>query len=138
MRQNTKHAIFLPLGLAAVMTPAIMLAAGGTGTGFDAVVHGLASRYHGHTNHVPFMALISGVAGIATHGGVRGLHVAEIEHVDGPVDGAELNALVEQHVGKGLAEDHSRDQPRRGRSKPDLRETGRRPDGIAGGGSGSS
>lgn len=101
MRQSTKYAIFLPLGLAAVMTPAIMLAAGGTGTGFNAVVHGIESRYHAHANHIPFMMLISGVAGIATHGGVRGLRVAEIEHLDGPVDGAELNALVAQHVGPG-------------------------------------
>jgi len=101
MRQSIRYAIFLPLGLAAVMTPAIMLAAGGGGTGFDAVVHGIESRYHAHANRIPFMMLISGVAGIATHGGVRGLHVAEIEYLDGPVDGAELNALVEQRVGKG-------------------------------------
>jgi hypothetical protein len=78
-----------------------MLAAGGGGTGFDAVVHGIESRYHAHANRIPFMMLISGVAGIATHGGVRGLHVAEIENLTTPVDGAELNALVEQHVGKG-------------------------------------
>lgn len=101
MRQGTRYTIFLPLGLAAVMTPAIMLAAGGGGTGFDAVVHGIESRYHAHANRIPFMMLISGVAGIATHGGVRGLHVAEIENLTTPVDGAELNALVEQHVGKG-------------------------------------
>jgi len=88
-------------GVVAVMTPAIMLAAGGEGTGFNAVVHGIESRYHAHANHIPFMMLISGVAGIATHGGVRGLRVAEIEHLDGPVDGAELHALVEQRVGKG-------------------------------------
>ena len=101
MRQSIRYAIFLPLGLAAVMTPAIMLAAGGGGTGFDAVVHGIESRYHAHANRIPFMMLISGVAGIATHGGVRGLHVAEIENLTTPVDGAELNALVEQRVGPG-------------------------------------
>ena len=48
-----------------------------------------------------FMALISGIAGLSTHGGVRGLHVATIENLEGPVDGAELNALVEQRVGRG-------------------------------------
>jgi hypothetical protein len=79
----------------------ILLAAGGGGGGFDSVVHGIESRYHACATRIPFMGLVSGIAGIATHGGVRGLHVAEIEHLDGPVEGAELNALVEERVGKG-------------------------------------
>ena len=99
MRQSTWYAVLFPAGLAAVMTPAILLAAGGGG--FDAVVHGIESRYHGHATRIPFMGLISGMARLSTHGGVRGLHVAEIENLQGPVDGAELNALVEQRVGLG-------------------------------------
>jgi hypothetical protein len=91
----------LPVGLAAVMTPMILLAAGGGGTGFDAVVHGIESRYGVRATRIPFMGLISGIAGISTHGGVRGLHVAEIEHLQGAVDGAEFNSLVEERVGKG-------------------------------------
>ena len=100
MRSNTWFALLVAAGLAAVMTPMILLAAGGGG-GFDSVVHGIESRYHTHASRIPFMGLVSGIAGIATHGGVRGLHVAEIEHLDSPVDGAELNALVEERVGKG-------------------------------------
>jgi len=99
--QRTWFAVLVLLGLVAVMAPAIVLAAGGGGQGFDAVVTGIESRYHVHATRIPFMGLISVVAGISTHGGVHGLHVAEIEHFDGPVDGAELNALVEQHVGQG-------------------------------------
>jgi len=94
----------VPVGLAAVMTPAIMLAANGTGGmggGFDEVVRGIEHRYHVHANKIPFMGLISFVAGRATHGGVRGLHVAEIENVQGPIDGEEFNALVEEKAGKG-------------------------------------
>jgi hypothetical protein len=95
----------VPLGIAAIMTPAIMLAAGGSGTGFDAVVHSIESRYHAHATHIPFLGLISGIARVSTHGGVRGLHVAEFEnfraHADEPVDGAEFNELVEKHVGMG-------------------------------------
>ncbi len=95
----------MPLGLAAVMTPAILLAASGNGAfgsgGFDAVVHGIESRYHTHATKIPFMGLVSCIAGIATHGGVHGLHVAEIENLQGPVDGTEFNALVEQKVGPG-------------------------------------
>lgn len=94
----------VPVGLAAVMTPAILLAANGAGMGsggFDEVVRGIEHRYHVHANKIPFMGLISFVAGRATHGGVRGLHVAEIENVDGPIDGDEFNALVEEKAGKG-------------------------------------
>jgi len=101
MRANTWFTLLVAVGLVAVMTPVIVLAAGGSGTGFDAVVHGIESRYHTHATKIPFMGLISGIAGISTHDGVRGIHVAEIENLSEPVDGAELNALVEQHVGNG-------------------------------------
>ena len=101
MRDNRWYALLIPVGLAIVMTPMILLAASGSGTGFDAVVHGIEGRYHAHANRIPFMMLISGIAGIATHGGVHGLHIAEIENLQGPVDGKELNDLVEQRVGKG-------------------------------------
>jgi hypothetical protein len=110
MRQSEKKptvwsAALIPLGLAAVMTPAIMLAASGSGQGFDAVVNSIESRYHVHATRIPFMSLISGIAGLSTHGGVRGLHVAEFEDFRGdgdtPVDGAEFNALIEKHVGPG-------------------------------------
>jgi hypothetical protein len=110
MRQTDKKptvwsAVLVPLGIVAVMTPAILLAAGGSGQGFDAVVNSIESRYHAHATRIPFMSLISGIAGLSTHGGVRGLHVAEFEHFRGdgdrPVDGAEFNALIEKHVGEG-------------------------------------
>jgi hypothetical protein len=101
MKQNAWGMLLVPLAIAAVMTPAILLAASGSGVGFDAVVRGIETRYHAHANRIPFLGLISGIAGVATHGGVRGLHVAEIENLHGPVDGAELNALVEQRVGPG-------------------------------------
>jgi hypothetical protein len=101
MRSNVSFGLMLPVGLAAVMTPMILLAAGGGGTGFDAVVHGIESRYGVRATRIPFLGLISGIAGISTHGGVRGLHVAEIEHLKGPVDGGEFNSLVEERVGKG-------------------------------------
>jgi hypothetical protein len=97
----------LPLGLAAIMTPAVLLAAGAVdyGEGFDSIVHGIEHRYHAHATRIPFMGVISGIAGIATHGGVHNLHIAEFEHFKGDgdkqVDGAELLALVESHSGGG-------------------------------------
>ena len=109
MRQIEKKAtpwsmVLVPLGIAAVMTPAIMLAASGNGQGFDSVVNSIESRYHAHATKIPFMWLVSGIAGVATHGGVRGLHVAEFDDFKGDgdgVDGAEFNALIEKHVGSG-------------------------------------
>jgi len=94
---------WIPVGLAAVMTPAIMLAAGGSGSGggFDEVVRGIEQHYHVHATRIPFMGLISFVAGRATHGGVHGIHVAEIEHFEGAVDGQELTDIVQQHAGPG-------------------------------------
>lgn len=92
-----------PLGLAAIMTPAVLLAAGGgAGGGFDAIVHGIESRYHAHATRIPFLGLMSGIAGIATHGGVHNLHLATFENFntgDKPVDGDELLGLVEQRAG---------------------------------------
>jgi len=41
------------------------------------------------------------VAGAATRGGVDGVHVAEFEHFSAPVDGEELNRLVEEKLGQG-------------------------------------
>ena len=93
--------VLVPVGLAAVMTPAVVLAAGGSGGGFDDVVSGIEQRYHVHANKIPFMGLISFAAGRATHGGVRGLHVAEIEHFDERVDGEELTTLVQKRAGNG-------------------------------------
>jgi hypothetical protein len=88
-------------GIVAVMAPMIVLAAGGTGEGFEAVVHGIEDRYHTHATQIPFMGLISGIARVSTHGGVKGMHVAEFEHFDATVDGDEFNALVEKRAGKG-------------------------------------
>jgi len=85
----------------AATTPAIVLAASGAGEGFDAVVRGIESRYHVHANKIPFMGLMSLVASHATQGGVRGIHVAEIERLNGPVDGMELNSLVTERMGPG-------------------------------------
>ncbi len=95
---------WIPLGCAvlciAVIVPWVALAAGGEG-GFDGVVNSIESRYHAHAMRIPFMGLASVVAGAATRGGVDGVHVAEFEHFSAPVDGEELNRLVEQKLGQG-------------------------------------
>ncbi len=95
---------FVPLGCAAlcliVVVPGLALAAGGEG-GFDGVVSSIEHQYHVQATRIPFMGLASLVAGTATHGGVSGVQVAEFEHFSAPMDGEELNRMVEQKLGQG-------------------------------------
>lgn len=95
---------WIPLGCAllcvAVVVPWVARAAGGEG-GFDSVVGSIESQYRVHATRIPFMGLVSMVAGGATHGGARGVRVAEFEHFTAEVDGDELNRLVEEKLGQG-------------------------------------
>jgi len=95
---------FIPLGcallLVAIVVPWIARASSGEG-GFDGVVDSLESRYHAHATRIPFLWLASMVAGGATHGGVGAVQVAEFEHFSEPVDGDELNRMVEEKLGNG-------------------------------------
>jgi hypothetical protein len=84
---------------AALLFPVVVLA-GGSG-GFDGVVSSIESRYSVRATRIPFMSLISMVAGKATQGGVSNMHVAEFDSFSAPVDGDELNQMVEQKLGPG-------------------------------------
>jgi hypothetical protein len=77
-----------------------VLAANGEGS-FDGVVSSIEGRYHVRATRVPFMGLLSLVSRKATHGGVAGVHVAEFVHFSEPIDGDELNRMVEQKLGAG-------------------------------------
>jgi hypothetical protein len=89
----------LPVAFFALLVPVAVLAGGGSG--FDGVVTSIESRYHEHATRIPLLGLASLVARKATHGGVCGVHVAEFEHFATPVDGDELNGMVEQKLGQG-------------------------------------
>ena len=91
----------IPFVAILIMVPAAaVLAATGVGS-FDGVVGSIESQYHVRATRIPFMALISLVAGTATHDGVRGLHVAEFEHFTEPVDGQQLKQMVDKKLGPG-------------------------------------
>ncbi len=96
---------WIPLGVAALCVlltaPWWVVRAAGGGGGFDSVVNSIESRYHEHAMRIPLMGLASVVAGVATRGGVDGVLVAEFEHFSAPVDGDELNRLVEEKLGQG-------------------------------------
>jgi hypothetical protein len=95
-----RHLWLIPFGFMALAIP-IAVMAGGSETGFDAVVNSIESRYHTHATRIPFLGLISMVSSRATHKGVSGIHVANFESFNETVDGQELNSLVEQHIGPG-------------------------------------
>lgn len=90
----------VPMAAVALAVPAAVMAAGGEG-GFDGVVRSIESHYGVHATRIPFMGLISFVGSRATHGGVGNIHIAEIEHFDGHIDGEELNAMVQEKLGAG-------------------------------------
>ncbi len=98
----TKRFIWtIPLVAIAVLIPtAAVLAATGEGS-FDGVVDSIESQYQVHATRIPLMGLVSLVAGVATHDGVRGVHVAEFEHFTAAVDGQELKLMVDRKLGPG-------------------------------------
>jgi hypothetical protein len=69
--------------------------------GFDGVVRSIESRYHVQATRIPFMGIVSAIARTATQDGVGNIHVAEFEHFTGPMDGDELNRMVEEKLGAG-------------------------------------
>jgi hypothetical protein len=95
-----KRLWFIPVGLAVLAVPAVVLAGAGEG-GFDGVVHSIEGRYHVHATRIPFLGLMSFIAGRATHGGVSHLHIAEFESFSPTLDGEELNTMVEEKLGAG-------------------------------------
>jgi hypothetical protein len=95
-----KRIWLIPILFVALAVPVAVLAGSGEG-GFDGVVRSIESRYHVRATRIPFLGLGSLVAGKATHEGVNGLHLAEFESFSEPVDGDELNRMVEEKLGTG-------------------------------------
>lgn len=93
------RAVWIPLCLVILVAPVAVIA--GSNNGFDDVVSSIESRYHAHATEIPLMGLMSLVAHKSTHGGVSGVHIAEFDHFSAPVDGDELNSMVQQKLGPG-------------------------------------
>jgi hypothetical protein len=94
-----RRLVWIPVGILALAAPVVVLA--GSDNGFDGVVSSIESRYHAHATRIPFMGLMSLVAHKSTHGGVSGVHIAEFDNFSAPVDGDELNSMVQQKLGDG-------------------------------------
>ena len=77
---------------------------------FDSAVSGVEHHYSVHARRVPMMGLISLCARMYTHGGVKGMHIAEFEDMR-QVDPAELFSLVQSQLGGGwqpIVKEHMR------------------------------
>jgi hypothetical protein len=94
-----RRLLWIPICAAALLVPAVVLA--GDDSGFDGVVRSIESKYHVRATRIPFMGLVSLIAGKAAHQGVSNMRVAEFESFTEPVDGDELNRMVEQKLGPG-------------------------------------
>ena len=94
-----RRLLLIPVCFVALLVPVAVLAGGGEG--FDGVVRTIEGRYHIHATRIPFLGLISFVSRKATHDGVSNIHVAEFERFSGPLDGEELNEMLESKLGPG-------------------------------------
>ncbi|MGC2215367.1 MAG: hypothetical protein WA419_19645 [Silvibacterium sp.] len=65
-----------------------------SGHDFDAVVSAVEHRYQIHAQHVPMMGFASFCAHVATNGGVKGLRIAEFDHVANIASTEQLSQLV--------------------------------------------
>jgi hypothetical protein len=95
-----KRLLWIPICFLALLIPVVVLAGSGEGA-FDGVVSSIESRYHARATRIPFLGFISLIARKSTHEGVGNLHVAEFDNFSAPVDGDELNRMVEEKLGQG-------------------------------------
>ncbi len=93
--------LWLWLPLCMVVAVVTLMAMAPRGNGFEGVVNSIQSQYHVHATQIPMMGLVSIMALGATHGGVGDVHVAQFEHFRGPVDGDQLNRMVQEKLGQG-------------------------------------
>ncbi len=66
---------------------------------FDAMVRALSTRYAVQPTKIPLMWMVSLCARGATHGGVRGMKIAQFEHFGPVADRDEFDAIVQSKLG---------------------------------------
>lgn len=81
----------------AVVVPMTVRAAGGHD--FDAVVTAVEHRYDAHAERIPMMGLVSFCARVWTLGGVKGMKIAEFDHLGGVATPDELDKVVSDSLG---------------------------------------
>ncbi|HEX4006327.1 MAG TPA: hypothetical protein VHX60_09135 [Acidobacteriaceae bacterium] len=107
-------AVLLPSALvvtaAAVVLPVASRAA--SGPDFDAVVSAVREHYSVRPEHIPMIGFVSLCAHVMTGGGVKGMKIAEFDHLPANPDPADLESLVRTTLGgswQPFVTDRSRD-----------------------------
>lgn len=98
--------------IAAVVAILFPVAGRAASPDFESVVFAVQQRYNAHVQRVPMMGLISFCAHVMTRGGVRGMKIAEFDHLnlEGPEnlaaagetpapDSSDLESLVHDTLG---------------------------------------
>ena len=93
-----RRLLWIPVCMLALLVPVAVLAGSGGG-GFNSVVRSLERRYHASATRIPLLGLISFISRTATHQGVGNLRIAEFDDFASPVDGDELNQIVQADLG---------------------------------------
>ncbi len=66
---------------------------------FDTVVTAVEQKYETHAQRLPMMGFVSLWARVVTLGGVKGMRIAEFDHLTGVADAAELDKLMSESLG---------------------------------------
>lgn len=91
------------LALTAVLAPVLaaipLVALASPPRDFDEVVAAVEHRYSAHAERVPMMGFVNLCAWVTTGGGVKGMRIAEFDHLPAAPDSAELETLVRDSLG---------------------------------------
>ena len=87
-----------PIATVAAVAAILPWSARAGGPDFDSVVSAVEHQYSVRAERVPLMGFVSFCAHVASHGGVKGMKIAEFEHLAAP-DTAQLEGLVRQTLG---------------------------------------
>jgi hypothetical protein len=93
-----KHLTLSTMFLAASLLPASGCAA--ADHDFNAVVSGVESRFAIHAQRMPMMGFVSLCARFATHGGVKGMRIAEFDNLAHDLDSQDLLDVVRSKLGE--------------------------------------
>ncbi|HEX4309705.1 MAG TPA: hypothetical protein VHZ25_06735 [Acidobacteriaceae bacterium] len=90
-------AAVLVAAVVAIVLPMTVNAAGHHD--FETVVSAVEHRYDAHAERVPMMGFVSLCARVVTAGGVKGMKIAEFDHLAGVADADDLDKLVGDSLG---------------------------------------
>lgn len=95
---KTVALVLAPVVAAGAVAAILPWSAHAAGPDFDSVVSAVEHQYSTRAQRVPMMGFVSFCAHFASGGGVKGMKIAEFDHLSAP-DTAQLESLVRQTLG---------------------------------------